>query len=119
MSNEFTSVSLKKSTVNSLKRAAKLINEKREEKNFKGKQTVSGLINQLAESYEKQMNNMTLSSNLDKWVNDGVPVILDSDASKHFAELKDYCPLECVLMVSNFIRTEAMTYRFKRAKEER
>jgi hypothetical protein len=110
MKNDYTTVKLKRSTVNSLKRAAALINMKEPY----AKATVAGLINGLAESYDTQMDDKTLSGNAEKWILDGVPVILNSDAAKHFRELKDYEPINCSTMISQHIRNEAMRRRFEK-----
>ncbi len=110
MKNEYTTVKLKKTTVNVLKVAADMINAKEPY----SKATVAGLVNKLAESYSTQMDNNTLSGNEEKWIIDGVPIILDSDAAKHFRELKSYEPINCSMIISNYIRKEAMDRRFKK-----
>jgi len=110
MKNEYTTVKLKKTTINALKVAVDMINAKEPYT----KATVAGLINGLAESYRTQMDNNTLSGNKEKWILDGVPVILDSDAAKHFRELKSYESVNCSVIVSNYIRKEAMDRRFKK-----
>ncbi len=111
MENEYTTIKVKKTTLESLKQATMLINARKPTY----KSTVAGLINQLAEAYDTQMDDYTLVGNREKWILDGIPVILDSDASKHFRELKQYEPIDCSVIVSNFIRTEAMNRRFSKA----
>ncbi len=112
MSNEYTTIKVKKITLESLKNAAKLINNK--DPHYK--MTVAGLVSRLAEAYDGQMDVNTLSGNKEGWILDGMPVILDSDASKHFKELKVYEPIDCSVLVSNYIRSEAMDRRFSRMK---
>ena len=112
MSNEYTTIKVKKTTLDSLKKAVKLINVK--DPHYKA--TVAGLVTILAESYDGQMDGNTLSGNQESWIIDGVPVILESDAAKHFRELKIYEPIDCSIMVSNYIRNEAMDRRFNRIK---
>lgn len=104
---EYSSIRVDKSDINKLKTAAKQLTDK------KGRKiSVASLISMLADSYETQMDENTLIND-ENWMISGVPVILNSDAAKHFRELKYYFPENCTLIVSNFIRETAMTQRFK------
>jgi len=112
MESEYTTIKIKKEYVSQLKEAVNVINSK--EGALGKKTTVAGLVARLADSYDTQMSRITIAGNREGWIADGIPVILDSDASKHFVELKEYFPCDCSVMISNVIRTMAMEERMSR-----
>lgn len=117
MNDEYTTIKVRKDTLYKLKDAAKLLNARKA--NVGKKYTVSGLVSLLADQYESNMDADTLPEiGEDSWMNHGVPIILNSSASKHFNELKTYYPKMCVDMVTNYIVNTASNERFERAKND-
>ena len=111
MQAEYTTIKVKKEVVAKLKNAAKLINKNSK---YTNKMTIAGLVAQLAESYDTQMDEDSVAGNGEDWILNGVPVILDSDAARHFRELKMYYPVECSTIVSKYIRDTATNKRFEK-----
>lgn len=107
----YTTIRVSEEVRDKLQKAAEMMNVSR----VKGthKVTVAGLVTMLAAAYANQMDETVLSStDDDERVLSGSPVILDSDAQKYFVELKGYEPVNCVAMVTQFIRNTAMEKRF-------
>jgi hypothetical protein len=109
MSNEYTTIKVKKEVGDKLKTAVGLLNGASSECVY----TVAGLVSRLAEAYDGQLNELVLASNTTGWVMNGIPIISNSDGAKHYEELLGYEPIAASFMVSDFIRHEAMTRRFK------
>ncbi len=108
MSVKYRTIKIKEESMVKLKKAVSQLNEKGQYE----KVTLAGLVSQLANSYERHMDTKSLLGNREKWITDGVPVILDSDAAKHYAELKMHYPEDCSVIISNYIRSMAMEARF-------
>jgi len=111
MASEYTTIKVKTETLDKLKTAAALLNGSGDAQKIV---TVAGLVTRLAEGYERHMTRQTIAGNTDTWILDGYPVILDSDAAKHFEELRTYYPVDCSVMVAQYIRNLAMTERFSK-----
>ena len=109
------SIKVRRDIGDKLKSAVKLLNG-----NNKSEQlyTVAGIVSRLAEAYDSQLTPEVLASNNTGWVLDGIPIISNSDGFKHYNELLLYEPIEASFLVSDFIRKEAMTRRFKRLAED-
>lgn len=108
--DRYVNIKVKKEVRDSLVRATSILNSKIK----KNKTTVAGLITTLANQYDSQLDETTVFSNIEDWIFDGIPVILDSVASKNFNELKYHDPVNCVVIVSNFIANEALERRLKK-----
>ena len=108
---EYKSIRVKSEVIDSLKDVVEMLNKK-QHKSLK-KITIAGLVSRLAESYNRHTNEETIVSNTESWILDGVPVILDSDAAKHFAELVAYDPILYPKYISNEIRRIAMDKRYE------
>ena len=109
--SKYTTIQVKREVKDVLKLAVDRLNAT---SSNSGKVTVAGLVNRLAEAYSLGMDEDTIKGNRESWVLDGIPVILTSDGSKHFRELKEYEPDNCAVIVSEFIRSEAMARRHER-----
>lgn len=110
MGNKYKNINVKVEVADILVDAAARLNEA--SGGYGKKVTVAGLVTRLAEAYSGHMSDSTISGNNEDWIIDGVPVILTSDGAKHFRELKTYEPVHCAVMVSDFIRSEAMKRRY-------
>lgn len=108
--DRYVNIKVKKDVRDSLVNAASILNLK----NKKNKTTVAGLITILANQYNNQLDELVILSNKEDWIFDGIPVILDSVASKNFNELKYHDPVNCVAIVSNFIANEALDRRLRK-----
>lgn len=113
MSNEYTTIKVKKDVGDKLKEVVDKLNSKESIVTF----TVAGLITRLAEAYSTQLTKGILASNTTGWIVDGIPIITNSDGARHYDELVRYEPVEAGFIVSEFIRKEAMTRRFARIAE--
>ena len=110
--NKSATITVKKEVRDTLANVVDMLNKKQSGELKLKKVTIAGLVTRLAHAYEDHMDERTMFGNQEDWIDCGAPVILDSDAYKHFAELKNYEPVDCTTMVSMFIRKEAMIRRF-------
>ena len=108
--NEYKQIKVKKDVWDTLNRVAKDISKLDNGRCV----TIAGLVTELAEAYDRQFIEEVAKGNKVSWMLSGIPVILNSDSAKHFQELVNSDPVNCVLRVNEFIREEAMKERFAR-----
>ena len=107
---EYKQIKVKKEVWDALSRAAKVMSATDNGRCV----TIAGLVTELANAYDKQFTEEVAKGNNVSWMLSGIPVILNSDSAKHFQELVNSDPANCVLRVNGFIREEAMEKRFAR-----
>jgi len=110
----YKQIKVKEDVLDKLKVAVALVNDIDGDKC--NKLTVAGLVTRLADACSKQVSGDILASNDIGWLLNGYPIMVNSDAAKHYNEFRLYCPDTFMLEINQMIRNRAMDERFKRLK---
>lgn len=109
MANERSVITIKTGHRDSIKDAIRIINA---HGGIAGKKaTISNMIGMFAEALETYSNADAM--NTESWMIKASPIILNSNAAKHYRELKVYEPDNAMNIVTDYIVMEAMKRRYE------